>query len=301
MSPGARLPPLCRAFHAIPLLDLQTPDDLRDIAISSDCHYGGLSNMTLEMNHDEGEGRGVARFHGRLRTALSPFGKSLGLERSGYASFRTIQRRSLWGKEMQDLSMHSHIRVRARNNMVTGGEQLKFYVNLQTESYSPTDIYQHPLALRRRHVWEDILLPLQNFVWIILGKPAQNQRTPTTDMLTTIGVSVLAPPSGRFDVSLSHIDLINLPAPSRITSQPTEAAMKSWEGDPRRGGDVYKLVGKPGEESWKGLDDEIMWEIRLQEEEQEENAPMLPKKTTTMLPLEKQNAKPSTPTEGRKK
>jgi hypothetical protein len=49
-------------YESVPLMDVHTPDDLRDISISVDSMNGGLSALSVEVVRDEQERRGVIRW-----------------------------------------------------------------------------------------------------------------------------------------------------------------------------------------------------------------------------------------------
>lgn len=131
----------------------------------------------MQFTLDESGPKPTGKLWGDLKLAVRPElqGRVLG----GYAGFRTMVRatckvtidnfpifgiqfrKNLFGEMMHDLSNHDYLGLRVR---LRGSQRLKnsYFVNLQTEGYVTTDLWQHRLYFRRDDgEWEDVYVSLR--------------------------------------------------------------------------------------------------------------------------------------------
>ncbi|KAG8745126.1 hypothetical protein FRC10_008737 [Ceratobasidium sp. 414] len=178
------------------LFSFRTPDDLRQYAVGSDADIGGNSSAHLEHHPD-----GYARFWGDMRLDVKS-----GLEgklRPGYAGFRN--------KIYDDLSLHKYLalRVRAAGDPPTRNS---YFVNIQTDGPIQTDLWQHRLYFEKDGEWEDIMIPISNFVLTNQGDLVQHQVRMMNEKIRTIGISILGGKSrtqGRYELGVQSIRAVN--------------------------------------------------------------------------------------------
>lgn len=98
------------------LYKLETPADIKQIALGSDSDIGGLSRCHIALEHsNEGESpASYARFYGTLSSQI-PRGSAL--ERSGYAAFRNKTRPTLFSVQTWDTTYHPYLAILVRNRM----------------------------------------------------------------------------------------------------------------------------------------------------------------------------------------
>ncbi|KAG8683306.1 hypothetical protein FRC08_014361 [Ceratobasidium sp. 394] len=186
------------------LFSFHTPSDLQQYAIGSDADLGGNSSAHLEHHPD-----GYARFWGDMRLDVK-----VGLEgklRPGYAGFRNKSRPTLFGQIYDDLSLHKYLalRVRAAGDPPTRNS---YFVNMQTDGPVQTDLWQHRLYFEKDGEWEDILIPISNFVLTNQGDLVQHQVRMMSEKIRTIGISILGGKSrtqGRYELGIQSIRAVN--------------------------------------------------------------------------------------------
>ncbi|CAE6384959.1 unnamed protein product [Rhizoctonia solani] len=165
------------------LFSFRTPQDLQQYALGSDSDLGGNSTAHLDHHPD-----GYARFWGDMRLDVKA-----GLEgklRPGYAGFRNKSRPTLFGQIFDDLSLHKYLALRVK----AAGEP-------HTQNSYFTD-----------GQWEDIMIPLSDFVMTNQGDLVQNQVRMMREKVRTIGVSILGGKSrtqGKYELGIESIRVVN--------------------------------------------------------------------------------------------
>jgi len=186
------------------LFSFRTAAELRQYAIGSDADLGGNSTAHLDLHPD-----GYARFWGDMRLDVKA-----GLEgklRPGYAGFRNKTRPTLFGQVYDDLSLHKYLALRVR----AGGDpqtRNSYFVNIQTDGPVQTDLWQHRLYFESEGQWEDIMIPLSDFVVTNQGDLVQHQVKMMREKVRTIGVSILGGKSkvqGRYELGIESIRAVN--------------------------------------------------------------------------------------------
>lgn len=169
------------------LCTFDSPEALQQYATGCDADVGGTSTMQLSL--DDSTLKPTGKLWGDLKLAVRPEfkGRVLG----GYAGFRTMVcarnrtvqlavpcsytfqfRKNLFGEMMHDLSNHDYLALRVR---MRGSKRLKnsYFVNLQTEGYVTTDLWQHRLYFGRDDGdWEDVYVSYKHHC----DGPLTNQR-----------------------------------------------------------------------------------------------------------------------------
>ncbi|KIJ62751.1 hypothetical protein HYDPIDRAFT_156772 [Hydnomerulius pinastri MD-312] len=199
----------------ITLFNLNTQEDIKQFATGCDADIGGTSTLNLgldaspERNKDSGSAAN-ARFWGEMRLAVKP--ELQGRIRGGYAGFRSKARNSLFGEICDDVSGHQFLALRLR----LGGDprtRNSYFVNLQTDGPITTDLWQHRLYFKRNDGgWEDIFIPLENFILTNTGELVQHQITMFRERIRTVGISLLggnSGVSGSYDLSIHSIRAVN--------------------------------------------------------------------------------------------
>ena len=213
----------------VTLARLRSEKDLGEFVVGCDADIGGGSNVNLSLDED-GFGAAAAscaaayatgRFHGALSTQVTS-GMRVGnrkVVRSGYAGMRTVvravlsscltvqDRRTVLGApRVWDTSYHNFLHIRLRNMIQTPS---RFYVNLQTAGSDPQSLYQHRLWLHNDvgTDWQSILVPFSDFTLTAKGNVVENQIGMFRSKVRTVGISVLGPGEGPFDLRIAAFRL----------------------------------------------------------------------------------------------
>ncbi|KAL1724168.1 complex I intermediate-associated protein 30-domain-containing protein [Schizophyllum commune] len=229
---GADLP----SRAPLPLLALNTPEDLKGFATGCDSDVGGRSTAKLELDTNPKRlppGKSaVGRFWGEMRLDVQP-GKERTL-RSGYAGFRSMPRPTLFGEMLHNVSYHDYLALRVR----AGGDPRtwnSYFVNIQTEGGYSNDLWQHRLYFKRSDGgWEDVYIPFDNFVRKNAGEIARDQYKMPRNQLRTIGVSILGGNSlvaGPYELGIDTISAVVEPSDSAVVEpgEPQQAEFEKQE------------------------------------------------------------------------
>ncbi|GAA5953791.1 hypothetical protein JCM3765_006967 [Sporobolomyces pararoseus] len=196
----------------LPLVSLNSSEDLQQFALGCDADLGGRSSVTLDLG-PEGKGR----FYGVLSSQLNAGRKKDGvIERGGYAGFRTKQRTTLFGTRTWDTSLHDFLRLRVKSS----GDGMRYFVNIQTDGPVRSDLFQHRLWLPEPasdtapHEWSDVLIPFSDFTLTNSGDLSAQQMEMLRTRVRTVGISVLGPKEGRYELGIDTIDAVSID-PSR--------------------------------------------------------------------------------------
>jgi len=81
----------------------------------------------------------------------------------------------------------------------------KYFVNLQSDSLVPTDLYQHRLFARTPGEWETVYIPFQEFVKTNQGVVLKRQGSMRRDNFTTVGLGLIDGIPGPFDICIDRI------------------------------------------------------------------------------------------------
>lgn len=114
----------------------------------------------------------------------------------------------------------SHVLLRVK------GDHRKYFVNIQAESALPTDIYQHRLFLKTPGKWENVLVPLSDFILTNWGV-IQQQRSINLQGVKTIGIGLIDKQYGPFSLYIDSVSAVNVKyltkedMPSEDPEQPT--------------------------------------------------------------------------------
>jgi len=214
------------------LCTFDSQEALRQYATGCDADVGGTSTMQLSL--DESGPKPSGKLWGDMKLAVHPElqGRVLG----GYAGFRTMFRKNLFGEMMHDLSNHDYIGLRVR---MRGSKRLKnsYFVNLQTEGYVTTDLWQHRLYFRRDDGdWEDVYIPISAFVLTNNGEIVDTQMDILRERVRSIGISLLGGKSGMegpYELGIESIRALNsddITSPSIREKDPSRGTQ--WQRGP---------------------------------------------------------------------
>jgi len=195
----------------ITLLTFNSQSDLGQLALGCDADIGGTSTIHMDLDTEHTyEGKPTGKFHGQMSLAVR---KGLeGRVRGGYAGFRNKHRTTLFGEITDDVTFHEYLALRVR---AAGHPQTRhsYYVNLQMEGPITADIWQHRLFFNRGDgAWEDIYIPLDDFVLTNAGEVASHQITMARDKVRSIGISLLGGNSGvegPYELGIDSIRALN--------------------------------------------------------------------------------------------
>lgn len=156
------------------ILDFSQPETFAKIQSTTDATLGGYSTGYFEPYRTDEKSKLMAHFHGNLNQTL-PRGETK-VKSSGWSMFKTKNRNqdpNAQFKPFYLLQKHAnfwwdwtpfevlHLRVK---NLTP---ERKFIVNVQTDTMSRTDLYQHRLftnCTSDKPMWEDIFINLNEFV-----------------------------------------------------------------------------------------------------------------------------------------
>jgi len=181
---------------------------LQDYITGCDADIGGTSTVHLTL--DESGPKPSAKFWGEMRLGVRSEvqGRVLG----GYAGFRSIHRTTMFGEMMHDLSAHNFLGIRLR---LRGSPRTRnsYFVNIQTDGYVTTDLWQHRLYFNRDDgEWEDIYIPLRSFVLTHAGEIVGTEMEMSCERIRTIGISLLGGKNGiegPYELSIDSIRAVN--------------------------------------------------------------------------------------------
>lgn len=174
---------------AKPLTLFQFPGDCEKMIVGSDADYKPASTSTVSVVPHSEDGVSFARFSG----------KTAG---DGYAALRSkVEASSFYGVPTTDVSPYKFLTLRLR------GDARRYFINLQTESYLETDLYQHRLFLTAPGTgeWEDVTLKWNDFTLTNNGQIQENQVAMDKYRMKTVGISVLDRLPGKFELDIQWI------------------------------------------------------------------------------------------------
>ncbi|KUI65663.1 Complex I intermediate-associated protein 30, mitochondrial [Cytospora mali] len=179
----------------------------------SDADIGGFSKVNLDWIPPKAPTKsqsaadnpnGHARFHGTISIKLPK--DILGVERSGYAAWRTLDRPpTLFGKSLWDIDPYAYLALRVKS------DGRSYLVNIQTDSVVPTDLHQHRLFSRRPGEWETVLIKWNDFVRTNHGFVVEPQAEMLRRKVRTVGIGLTDRIPGPFDLSIERIWATNDP------------------------------------------------------------------------------------------
>ncbi|KWU42707.1 CIA30-domain-containing protein [Rhodotorula sp. JG-1b] len=215
-----RMDPARNATEALQLLSFRTPEDLEQVALGCDGDVGGKSTVHVDLG-PEGKGR----FWGKLSNELNPGRRRDGvLEKGGYAGFRNKSRTTLFGTRTWDTSLHEFLCLRVRS----AGDGMRYFVNIQTDGPIRTDLFQHRLWLPEPasesdpHSWTDVLIPFSDFALTNSGELSAHQIEMMRQKVRSVGISVLGPKEGRYELGIESISAINADQAEKIGALPPQ-------------------------------------------------------------------------------
>ncbi|ORY86629.1 complex I intermediate-associated protein 30-domain-containing protein [Leucosporidium creatinivorum] len=192
----------------LPLLSLKSQEDLQSFVLGCDTDLGGKSSVNLDLG-PEGKGR----LWGTLSSELQMGRKKEGvIERGGYAGMRSKSRTTMFGSRTWDTSLHDFLRLRVRSS----GDGMRYFVNIQTDGPVRSDLFQHrlwlptPISDSAPHEWTNVLIPFSDFTLTNSGDLSEKQMEMLRTRVRTVGISVLGPREGRYELGIESIDAVSL-------------------------------------------------------------------------------------------
>jgi len=153
------------------------------------------------------------KFHGNISIELPK--NRPDIERSGYAAWRTVDPQwTLFGKALFNCEAHAYLALRVKS------DSSRYFVNLQCDSFVPTDLYQHRLFAKTPGEWETVYIPFADFVKTHLGTVLAAQGDIPKHTLTTIGLGLIDRIPGPFEICIDRIWATN----TREFDEPEDAS-----------------------------------------------------------------------------
>ncbi|KAM0750060.1 NADH:ubiquinone oxidoreductase complex I intermediate-associated protein 30 [Meredithblackwellia eburnea MCA 4105] len=215
--------------NVLPLLRLDSKESIDQFAVGCDGDLGGKSTVHLDLG-PEGKGR----FWGSLSTTLREGRRKEGvIERGGYAGFRSKSQTTIFGARMWDTSLYDYLRLRVRSS----GDGMRYFVNIQTDGPVRSDLFQHrlwlpspskePLATPQSedgnphpHQWSDVIIPFSDFTLTNSGDLSELQIEMLRSKIRTVGISVLGPKEGRYELGIESIEAISKEEAGKTAATP---------------------------------------------------------------------------------
>lgn len=172
-----------------PLALFRYPDDCKNMIVGSDADYKPASTSVVKFEEQSEDGESFCRFSGKTNG-------------DGYAALRSkVPQSSFYGVPTFDVSPYKYLTLRVR------GDSRRYFINLQTESYMETDLYQHRLFLTSHGTgeWETVTLKWNDFTLTNNGQIQEKQIAMDKYRLKTVGISVLDRLPGSFQLDLQWI------------------------------------------------------------------------------------------------
>ncbi|KAL7007241.1 hypothetical protein EMMF5_003080 [Cystobasidiomycetes sp. EMM_F5] len=205
---------------SLKMASLRSSDDVQNWVIGCDSDIGGFSIANLDTYPSGSPDEGKGRFYGTLSSKVKP-GLKLGgnkIDRSGYAGIRTKARPSLFGQQFWDTSRYTFLKVRVKPGLDEG---MRYFINIQTDGPVQSDLFQHRLWLGDPGKWQDVLVPFRDFTLTNSGSMAETQIEMYREKVRTVGISILGPGEGPFELGIESIESIN------VESQDAESLLAS--------------------------------------------------------------------------
>lgn len=180
------------------------PGCLNDWIVGCDADIGGKSEAHLEIT---AEGKG--RFHGNISSHVPDH---LEVKIPGYAGFKSkCEGQGYYDIELWDTLPFRYLalRVRGSDGKDDSPPPRRFTVNIQTDGYIPSDLFQHRLFLKTPGKWETILIPFHDFVLTNDGNVESHQIELFRERVKTIGISLIDNRTGPFQLEIDWIKAIN--------------------------------------------------------------------------------------------
>lgn len=176
---------------SLPLPLFHFPQDSDKIIVGSDADYKPTSTSTVSFTAHTDSASPEENSFGRFSGVTNG---------DGYAAFRNkVPKSSFYGVPTYDVSPYKFLSLRVR------GDGRRYFLNLQTESYLATDLYQHRLFLTGSGEWETVTLKWNDFTLTNNGQIQEKQVDMDKYRLKTVGVSVLDRLPGKFELDLQWI------------------------------------------------------------------------------------------------
>jgi NADH dehydrogenase [ubiquinone] 1 alpha subcomplex assembly factor 1 len=198
----------------LPMFSFPTAESILDqCALGSDNDTGGYSVAKLE--HGVDEGVSCLKFSGELSLHVSPEAKKRGITHSGWAGWRTKPvSKGLFGglplvlggvdcsTTVWDTSLFRFLQLKVK------GDDRRYYVNVQTDSMDPLELWQHRLFLRSPGEWETVLIPWGDFLRTRNGRVTYKKLDGIDrERIKTVGASLIERREGPFCLEVAHISV----------------------------------------------------------------------------------------------
>jgi NADH dehydrogenase [ubiquinone] 1 alpha subcomplex assembly factor 1 len=96
------------------------------------------------------------------------------------------------------------------------GDERRYYINIQTESLDPIELWQHRLFLRNPGEWETVLIPWADFLRTRNGRISYKKFDGMDrERVKTVGASLIERKEGPFELFISEIKVCNTLPPGK--------------------------------------------------------------------------------------
>jgi NADH dehydrogenase [ubiquinone] 1 alpha subcomplex assembly factor 1 len=197
----------------LPMIRFDNPDAIDGCKVMTDQEMGGFTEAHLSYIPEENNEPSHGHFHGKISTELP---KDAKVHRSGFAYWRTLDpQMSLFGKSLFNVDPYQWLGLRVKS------DGRRYFVNVQTESIIPTDIYQHRLYTNKVGEWETVYIRWNDFVRTNLGAVVEPQKDMLKEKVRTVGIGLTDGLPGEFDLRIAEIWATNA-----VTDKERERAEK---------------------------------------------------------------------------
>ncbi|ODV95789.1 hypothetical protein PACTADRAFT_2100 [Pachysolen tannophilus NRRL Y-2460] len=202
-------PPVMK--NTMTVLDFTKPYELSQIITRCDQELGGYSTCFMEIDRVQNKPLTCAHFHGILN--LDTPKKNPKVLHSGWAMFRTKHKNNYqhklfyltdyFGNYKWDFSFYHSLVLRVK------GDNRKYFLNIQTDNPSRTDLFQHRIFLNNPGKWETVIIPLDDFVLTNRGRLAnQYQSEMERERIKSIGIGITDGQYGPYSLYIENIKVL---------------------------------------------------------------------------------------------
>ncbi|CDK29460.1 unnamed protein product [Kuraishia capsulata CBS 1993] len=202
--------------ESLTLLDFANAYDIQKVITRCDQELGGYSTVNMDVARDtkpNGERTACAHFHGNLSLNLPKTRPDV--SQSGWAMWRTKNKNNYQHKIAYisdrfanfwwDFGPYQAMVLRLK----TDTPHRKFLLNVQTDTMSRTDLFQHRLFLNTPGKWETVILPIDDFVLTNRGFiQKQYQGEMEKDRIKSVGMGILDKQYGYYSLYIESIKVM---------------------------------------------------------------------------------------------
>lgn len=197
--------------NPLTVVNFQKPYHFDKIITRCDQELGGYSTVNFTTVREQDGSLKGGRFSGILSTKLPRNHPQI--VKSGWAMWRTKHKNANTHKPfvmkrfanyIWDWSPYHSVALRVR------GDGRSYFVNVQTDNPSRTDLFQHRLFLNNPGSWETVVIPLADFVLTNRGRVmSQGYEEIEKHRVKSFGIGILDGIDGPYRLDVQWVKVMN--------------------------------------------------------------------------------------------